>query len=128
MFGFTSRNSRFSRALARLLVAGLPLVAAATAWFIASGSLPPARAGAARPAARTISFQTPPLTGRFPVGTLSLRLTDRSRLDPSSPSGVRELMVQFWYPLSRIGVTRLPRTCPRKSRGCSITTTRSRTI
>jgi Platelet-activating factor acetylhydrolase, isoform II len=29
---------------------------------------------------------------------MSLRLTDRSRRDPSSPSGVRELMVQFWYP------------------------------
>ncbi len=28
----------------------------------------------------------------------SLRLADRSRRDPSSPSGVRELMVQFWYP------------------------------
>src|SRR6185437_2916658 len=35
---------------------------------------------------------------RFPVGTMSLRLADRSRRDPSSPSGVQELMVQFWYP------------------------------
>jgi len=105
MFAFASLNFRFSRMLAGLLLAGLLLVAAVATWFIASGPAPratgpapPTRAGAALPAARTVSLQTPPLTGRFPVGTMSLRLTDRSRRDPSSPSGVRELMVQFWYP------------------------------
>src|ERR1700694_2234389 len=106
MFAFASLNFRFSRRrLAGLLVAGLLLVAAVATWFIASGPAPratgpapPTRAGAALPAARTVSLQAPPLTGRFPVGTMSLRLADRSRRDPSSPSGVRELMVQFWYP------------------------------
>ncbi len=100
MFAFASLNFRFSR-----MLAGLLLVAAVATWSIASGPAaratgpaPPTRAGAALPAARTVSLQTPPLTGRFPVGTMSLRLTDRSRRDPSSPSGMRELMVQFWYP------------------------------
>jgi hypothetical protein len=105
MFAFASLNFRFSRMLAGLLLAGLLLVAAVATWLTASGPAPratgpapPTRAGAARPAAPTVSLQTPPLTGRFPVGTMSLRLADRSRRDPSSPSGVRELMVQFWYP------------------------------
>ncbi|MGH3408196.1 MAG: alpha/beta hydrolase family protein [Streptosporangiaceae bacterium] len=101
---FAWLNFRFSRMLAGLLL-GLLLVAAVATWFIASGpapratgQAPPTRAGAALPARRTVSLQTPPLTGRFAVGTMSLQLTDRSRRDPSSPSGVRELMVQFWYP------------------------------
>ena len=82
MFAFASLNFRFSRMLAGLLL--LLLVAAVATWFIASGPAPratgpapPTRAGAALPAARTVSLQTPPLTGRFPVGTMSLRLTDR---------------------------------------------------
>lgn len=54
----------------------------------ATGPASPARAGAALPARRTVSLQTPPLTGRFSVGTMSLCLTDRSRRDPSSPSRV----------------------------------------
>jgi hypothetical protein len=105
MLAFASLNLRVSRMLAGLLLAGLLLVAAVATWFIASGPAPratgpapPARSGTARPATRTDSLQTPPLTGRFPVGTMSLPLTDRSRRDPSSPSGFRELMVQFWYP------------------------------
>src|ERR1700739_627160 len=105
MFVFGSLNFRFSRKLAGLLLAGLLLVAAVPTWFIASGPARrtegPAHTTPARrtpSATRTVSLQTPPLTGRFPVGTMSLRLTDRSRRDPSSPSGVRELMVQFWYP------------------------------
>jgi len=89
----------------RRMLAGLLLVAAAATWLVACGPAPRAtgpapagRAGAVLPATRAVSVQTPPLTGRFPVGTMSLRLADRSRRDPSSPSGVRELMVQFWYP------------------------------
>jgi Platelet-activating factor acetylhydrolase, isoform II len=105
MFAFASLGFRFSRMLTALLLAGLLLVAAVATWLITSGPAPRAtgpapagRAGAALPAARTASLQAPPLTGRFPVGTMSLRLADRSRRDPSSPSGARELMVQFWYP------------------------------
>lgn len=105
MFACASLNFRFSRMFAGLLVAGLLAAATVGAWLAASrpapqatGPAPSTRAVAALPAARTISLQTPPLTGRFPVGTISLRVVDRSRRDPSSPSGVRELMVQFWYP------------------------------
>jgi Platelet-activating factor acetylhydrolase, isoform II len=105
MFACASLNFRFSRMFAGLLVAGLLAAATVGTWLAASrpapratGPAPSTRAGAALPAARTISLQTPPLTGRFPVGTISLRLVDRSRRDPSSPSGARELMVQFWYP------------------------------
>ncbi len=100
MFAFASLNRRSSR-----MLAGLLLVAAVATWSIASGPAsqatepaPPSPAGAAQSAARTVLLQTPPLTGGFPVGTMSLRLTDRSRRDTSSPSGKRELMVQFWYP------------------------------
>jgi hypothetical protein len=81
MFAFASLNFRFSRMLAGLLMAGLLLVAAVATWFIASGPAPratgpapPTRAGTALPGTRTVSLQTPPLTGRFPVGTMSLRL------------------------------------------------------
>ena len=105
MLAFASLNFRFSRKLVGLLLAGVLVVAAVATWLIATGPAPratgpapPSRTGAALPATRTVSLQTPPLTGRFPVGTMSLRLADRSRRDPSSPSGVRELMVQFWYP------------------------------
>ena len=105
MFPFASLNFRFPRVLAGLLLAGLLPVAAVATWLIASGPAPRAtgpapagRASAALSATRTVSLQAPPLTGRLPAGTMSLRLADRSRRDPSSPSGVRELMVQFWYP------------------------------
>ena len=40
----------------------------------------------------------PALTGRHPVGTTSLHLTDTSRLDPWVPSTHRELMVSLFYP------------------------------
>ncbi|HWO68197.1 MAG TPA: alpha/beta hydrolase [Umezawaea sp.] len=40
-------------------------------------------------------------TGRHPVGTTSLHLTDTSRPDPWVPdAGARELMVTLWYPAS----------------------------
>jgi dienelactone hydrolase len=105
MFAFASLNLRFSGMLAGLLVAGFLLAAAVATWLTASGPAlratgpaPPTRADTALAAARAVSLQTPPLTGPFPVATISLHLVDRSRRDPSSPSGVRELMVQFWYP------------------------------
>ncbi|WP_238008515.1 acetylhydrolase [Dactylosporangium sp. AC04546] len=38
-------------------------------------------------------------TGPFPVGTVALRLVDRSRPDPyAGPGRFRELMVSVWYP------------------------------
>jgi hypothetical protein len=45
-------------------------------------------------------FEFVPLTGTYPVGTVSAHLIDRGRLDPYSPSrsATRELMVQVWYP------------------------------
>ncbi|HEX6340994.1 alpha/beta hydrolase [Umezawaea sp.] len=43
----------------------------------------------------------PEPTGRHPVGTTSLHLTDTSRPDPWVPeAGARELMVSLWYPAS----------------------------
>ena len=91
--------------LAGLLLAGVLLVAPVATWLTASGPAlratgpaPPTRAGATLAAARAVSLQTPPLTGRFAVGTISLRLVDRSTRNPSSASVARELMVQFWYP------------------------------
>ena len=81
MFAFASLNFRFSRMLAGLLLAGLLLVAAVATWFIASGPAPRATGPAPPTRAGAVSLQTPPLTGRFPVGTMSLRLTDRSRGD-----------------------------------------------
>ena len=42
-------------------------------------------------------FRFEPLTGPYRVGTSILCLIDASRED-QSPSGYRELMVQFWYP------------------------------
>jgi dienelactone hydrolase len=40
----------------------------------------------------------PAPTGRHPVGTTSLHLTDTSRLDPWVPTANRELMVSLFYP------------------------------
>lgn len=44
--------------------------------------------------------QMPPLTGPYPVGTLSLRLTDTARDEvfTDAPDDKRALMVQIWYP------------------------------
>ena len=49
------------------------------------------------PAGPTSSLVPP--TGHFRVGTVRLHLVDPARIDPTSPTGgVRELMVQLWYP------------------------------
>jgi dienelactone hydrolase len=55
-------------------------------------------ATAAGGAAKPPRLILPPLAGRFAVGTTTLHLVDRSRLDRSFRSGKRELMVQLWYP------------------------------
>lgn len=46
-----------------------------------------------------LASQLPPLSGPFPVGTVSLPLVDHSRLDPLAPSPQdRELMISLFYP------------------------------
>jgi predicted dienelactone hydrolase len=49
-------------------------------------------------------FQFAPLTGSYPVGTVSRHLTDIQRFDPYAPTpGTRrELMVQIWYPATKV--------------------------
>ncbi|MFF1411251.1 alpha/beta hydrolase family protein [Streptomyces sp. NPDC058289] len=72
------------------LLLPLPLAAASTA--AAAGSAP----GAQSP--RTSAPELPRPTGPFPVGRDTLHLVDRSRTDPWSGSGPRELMVTMSYP------------------------------
>jgi predicted dienelactone hydrolase len=51
----------------------------------------------AAPGALTTSLIAP--TGHFRAGTVRLHLVDPTRIDPTSPAGgLRELMVQVWYP------------------------------
>ncbi|HZX06099.1 hypothetical protein [Kribbella sp.] len=45
-----------------------------------------------------VRFALPAPTGRKALGTTAVHLVDRARVDPSMPSGQRELMVSFWYP------------------------------
>src|SRR5579885_148019 len=50
-------------------------------------------------------FDFPPLTGPFPVGTVTLHLIDSNRTELFSPdpSAKRELMIQIWYPAAGKG-------------------------
>lgn len=84
--------------LAAALVLPLPLAAAGSA--AASGS-PVADAPAAADSTRTAPLELPRPTGRFPIGQDTLHLVDRSRTDPWSKSGPRELMVTMRYPAQR---------------------------
>ncbi|MEU3623503.1 alpha/beta hydrolase [Amycolatopsis coloradensis] len=52
----------------------------------------------ASPASAAPRLTLPPPTGRHPVGSTDLHLTDRSRQDPWMPTGPRELMVSMFYP------------------------------
>ncbi|GAB3802462.1 lipase [Micromonospora zhanjiangensis] len=52
--------------------------------------------GAPTPAPAGLSLPAP--TGRYPVGTTWLHLTDDDRPDPWRPERRRELMVSLWYP------------------------------
>ncbi|MDX2971059.1 hypothetical protein PWY87_28375 [Kribbella solani] len=47
-----------------------------------------------------VKFRIPAPTGRKALGTAAIHLIDRSRQDPSMPSGQRELMISVWYPAS----------------------------
>jgi hypothetical protein len=79
--------------LAALAVSALLAVAGSVAADPAAGE-PEAPAAAA-------SITLPRPTGRFPVGTVSLRWVDASRPDPFLPGRRRELLVQLWYPAAR---------------------------
>ncbi|MCC8250716.1 alpha/beta hydrolase family protein [Saccharothrix luteola] len=59
-------------------------------------STTPASASEPEPAEATPYLPAP--TGRHPVGTTSLHLTDTARLDPWVPTTNRELMVSLFYP------------------------------
>ncbi len=48
--------------------------------------------------ASSLQLNLPAPTGRYPVGTTSLHLVDKSRTDPYVPGQPRELMVSVWYP------------------------------
>ncbi|MFY1701175.1 MULTISPECIES: alpha/beta hydrolase family protein [Micromonospora] len=80
------RRPRSVRALAVLLLTLVVLL--------------PAGAVAAPPAT-TSGLHLPPPTGRHPVGTTWLHLTDRERPDQWRPELPRELMVTIWYPALR---------------------------
>ena len=65
------------------------------AAMVAAWRLAAAASGAVLPPA----FELPSPTGRYPVGTTSWRLTDRSRLETFSASGAfRQVEVLAWYP------------------------------
>ncbi|MFI7054491.1 alpha/beta hydrolase family protein [Streptosporangium canum] len=58
------------------------------------------------PAGHRVTMSLPAPAGPYPVGTLAVRLVDRSRPDPlvrSEP--YRELMVSLWYPAKDTGRT-----------------------
>lgn len=61
-----------------------------------------AAAGGAQPAEKP-TLTLPPLPGPDRVGTVALRLVDRTRTDRAFRSGHRELMVQLWYPAAAGG-------------------------
>lgn len=75
-------------------------IAAGMAALLAAGVTAGPALGATAPAAAsepTASLPTP--TGHDRAGTVRLHLVDPTRIDPTSPTGgVRELMVQLWYP------------------------------
>jgi len=74
-----------------LLAGGAALagaVVAATSWPAASAAT-----------GQSLRLSLPAPTGTLHIGRLSLRLVDRTRIDPLAPSPrARELMVHLWYP------------------------------
>jgi hypothetical protein len=89
MDGFLARG-RVNR---RTLLAGSALAALGALTGVGAGG---GVARAAQPVAATprkARMTLPAPTGRFPVGTVSLRLVDRARTDPWAGAGPREVMV-----------------------------------
>jgi hypothetical protein len=73
------------------------------------GAAPIGLAGRASAATGPVRLTLPPPAGPYPVGTVSLHLVDRSRLDPlAGPGRHRELMARVWYPAA-VGAGRYPR-------------------
>jgi platelet-activating factor acetylhydrolase isoform II len=66
---------------------------------LAAGVVVPLGIAGRAEAAGPLRMVLPGPTGPFPVGTVALRLVDRSRPDPvAGPGRFRELMVSVWYP------------------------------
>lgn len=99
---FTRRHV-LGAGLAAGLAAGLGAGAAA-AWPGLAQASPiypdaPARLRAqGDPDFHPVKFRLPAPTGRKALGTTEIHLIDRSRPDPTMPSGQRELMISLWYP------------------------------
>jgi Chlorophyllase enzyme len=76
-------------------------LAAAVVLAAAVGLAATTASPAAAPPTQATLLPLPVPTGTAPVGTVSLRLVDPSRLDrlaPARANKARELMVQIWYP------------------------------
>ncbi|MFG1906482.1 hypothetical protein [Kribbella sp. NPDC048928] len=90
--------------LAAGVTAGAPGLAHAspydpgTSLDVGSAATPDGIHAAGDPDFHPVKFRLPAPTGRKALGTTTLHLIDRSRPDPSMPSGQRELMISLWYP------------------------------
>jgi predicted dienelactone hydrolase len=86
-------GSNGHRWLRRAIPAGITVLVAAG---VTAGPAV-AATSTASPAGLATSLVAP--TGHYRAGTVQLHLVDPARIDPTSPAhGIRELMVQVWYP------------------------------
>jgi hypothetical protein len=80
----------------KLWIASLALTVGAGVAAAAAPALAVSASASPHQQARVV---LPVPSGRYPVGTVSLELTDHSRVNPWTPSPrYRELMVSIWYP------------------------------
>jgi hypothetical protein len=70
---------------------------------------------AGEPDFHPVRFRLPEPTGRKALGTTAIHLVDRSRPDPSMPSGQRELMISLWYPASLAGTAPFAKYMPART-------------
>ncbi|MGK5729015.1 alpha/beta hydrolase family protein [Streptomyces sp. URMC 124] len=88
----------------RSFVAAALLTALAVPQAAAAAAAP-----ASEPSASGTPVRVPAPTGKQPVGTKTLHLTDASRPDPWKPAaGKRQLMVTLWYPARHQGDRNTP--------------------